>query len=97
MNDGGWNVDGSKLDNPPEYTSGLWLFQDRDNITHFFPPNFLPPYNTIEKRKIILKFISEEWDDQELKFKTAELPKTPLDDQASCYNIMSKEFSKIFK
>ena len=34
-----------------------------------FAPNFLPPYNTPEKRKIILDFLREEWDEKELKWK----------------------------
>ena len=71
LNEGGWDVDGSSLEEKPEYTSGLWLFRDRDNITHFFPPNFLPPYNTKEKREIILKYIRDVWDEDELEFKPA--------------------------
>ena len=73
LNDVGWDVDGSimKPDKNPEHTSGLWLFQDRNTITHFFAPNFLPPYNTIEKRELIWKFISQEWDEKELVFKPA--------------------------
>ena len=29
--------------------SGLWLFTDRTWPTHFFPPNFLPPYDVRER------------------------------------------------
>lgn len=67
-----WNVDGSEQENPPEYNSGVWLFTDRENITHHFPPNFLPPYNTPEKRKIISEVLSEVWDDKKLAWKQAE-------------------------
>jgi hypothetical protein len=53
------------------YNSGVWLFTDRENITHFFPPNFLPPYDTPEKRKIINEFLSEEWNEKTLMWKPA--------------------------
>jgi hypothetical protein len=49
--------------------SGIWLFTDRENITHFFKPNFLPPYNTPEKKKIILDVLREEWDEKTLSWK----------------------------
>jgi hypothetical protein len=52
------------------YQSGLWLFTDRENITHFFPPNFLPPYDTPEKKQVILEFLSEEWDEKTLSWKS---------------------------
>jgi hypothetical protein len=58
------------------YKSGIWLFTDRDDITHFFYPNFLPPYDTPEKRKIITDVLSEEWDEKTLSWKKAPpLPK----------------------
>jgi len=63
LNEGGWDIDGKSLERSDEYTSGLWLFEDRDNITHFFKPNFLPPYDTPEKQEIIKKFLAEEWDE----------------------------------
>jgi hypothetical protein len=50
------------------------LFQDRTKITHFFPPNFLPPYDTKEKREIILSFLTEEWDEKKLEWVRAEYP-----------------------
>uniref|UniRef100_A0A7S1V3N1 Uncharacterized protein n=1 Tax=Grammatophora oceanica TaxID=210454 RepID=A0A7S1V3N1_9STRA len=65
----GWDVDGSALENPPEHTSGLWLFTDRENITHSFLPNFLPPYDTPEKRQVIADFLKEEWDEKALCWK----------------------------
>eukprot|EP00543_Licmophora_paradoxa_P019164 CAMPEP_0202461918 /NCGR_PEP_ID=MMETSP1360-20130828/51646_1 /ASSEMBLY_ACC=CAM_ASM_000848 /TAXON_ID=515479 /ORGANISM="Licmophora paradoxa, Strain CCMP2313" /LENGTH=215 /DNA_ID=CAMNT_0049084173 /DNA_START=24 /DNA_END=671 /DNA_ORIENTATION=- len=68
LNNGGWDVDGSELVDPPQHTSGLWLFLDRENITHFFPPNFLPPYDTPEKKKIILEFLRKEWDEETLSW-----------------------------
>ncbi len=49
--------------------SGIWLFTDRENITHFFAPNFLPPYNTPAKRKIIMDVLKEEWDENALSWK----------------------------
>jgi len=51
------------------YTSGVWLFRDRENITNFFPPNFLPPYDTPEKREIINNFLKDEWCEKDMKFK----------------------------
>jgi hypothetical protein len=49
--------------------SGIWLFTDRESTTHFFKPNFLPPYNTPSKRKIILDVLREEWDENTLSWK----------------------------
>lgn len=43
--------------------SGIYLFTDRDNIEQMFAPNFLPPYDTPEKRKIIADALAEEWDE----------------------------------
>jgi hypothetical protein len=54
---------------PENCHSGIWLFTDRANITHFFPPNFLPPYDTPEKRKIIFDVLKEEWDERSLSWK----------------------------
>jgi hypothetical protein len=56
-------------DEPVECNSGLWLFDDRENITHFFAPNFLPPYNTPEKRKVILDVLKEEWCEKTMSWK----------------------------
>jgi hypothetical protein len=61
LNNGPWGVDGKALKNPGHYNSGIWLFLDRENITHHFEPNFFPPYDTPEKKKIILEIIGEEW------------------------------------
>lgn len=57
-----------------EDQSGLWLFQDRTKATHFFAPNFLPPYDTEEKRQVILSYLTEEWDEKTLSWKKAEYP-----------------------
>ena len=54
--------------------SGIWLFTDRTKPTHFFPPNFLPPYDTDEKRQIILSYLTEEWDEKTLSWKKAVYP-----------------------
>ena len=71
LNNGGWDVNGKPLKIPNEdgYNSGLYLFTDRDTITHFFKPNFLPPYETPEKRAIINAFLEEEWDTSKLSWK----------------------------
>jgi len=71
LNTNACDIDGKPLANPGEYNSGIWLFVDRENITHFFPPNFLPPYDTPEKKKIILDMLKEEWDEKTLSWKPA--------------------------
>ena len=58
-----------KSANKDGYNSGLYLFTDRNTITHLFRPNFLPPYDTKKKRKIILDCLSEKWDEKSLTFK----------------------------
>lgn len=68
LNSGGWDIKGKPLENAPTYTSGIYLFVDRQNISHYFPPNFEPPYDTLEKRKIILDVLSEEWDEKTLSW-----------------------------
>lgn len=60
--------------NPVDNKSGIWLFQDRTKPTHFFPPNFLPPYNTEEKKQIILSYLTEEWDEKSLSWVKATYP-----------------------
>lgn len=74
LNDGAWDPTGKPLEKPGAYNSGLWLFTDRTKITHFFAPNFLPPYDTKEKREIILSYLTEEWDEKKLEWKKAEYP-----------------------
>ena len=54
------------------YNSGIWLFSDRENISYFFEPNFLPPYDTPYKRKIILDVLREEWDEETLSWKACQ-------------------------
>jgi len=54
---------------PEDCHSGIWLFTDRENITHFFKPNFYPPYDTPEKKKIIFDVLREEWDEGTLSWK----------------------------
>lgn len=65
--------------NPVDDRSGIWLFADRTRPTHFFPPNFLPPYNTEEKRQIILSYLTEEWDEETLSWKKALYPEKPVE------------------
>ena len=59
------------------YRSGIWLFTDRNTITHHFLPNFLPPYDTPAKRKIILEVLKEEWDEDNRCWKSI-LPERSL-------------------
>lgn len=77
-----------------KFQSGIWLFTDRENITHYFAPNFLPPYDDPKKKAIILEFLSEEWDEKALTWKPAanasekeagcspNIPKVPKVDEA---------------
>lgn len=51
------------------YRSGLWLFTDRNHISHQFLPNFFPPYDTPIKKKFILNVLREEWDEKLLLWK----------------------------
>jgi len=74
LNDGAWDVDGKPLAKPGAYNSGIWLFQDRTKIKHFFPPNFLPPYDTPDKRQIILSYLTEQWDEKTLSWVQSEYP-----------------------
>lgn len=53
------------------YQSGLYLFRDRNTITHHFLPNFLPPYDTVEKRRIIWSVLSKQWCERTLAWKNA--------------------------
>jgi hypothetical protein len=59
-----------------EYNSGIWLFTDRENITHFFKPNFLPPYDTPDKKQVIVNMLKEEWDEKSLSWKPCEQGET---------------------
>jgi hypothetical protein len=69
-----WKEQGPQPLQPPEaggvsFGSGIYLFTDRNNISHKFEPNFLPPYDTPDKRQIIAEFLKEEWDEKSLSFK----------------------------
>jgi hypothetical protein len=100
LNNGGWDVDGKTLENPPEYTSGLWLFVDRDNISHFFAPNFLPPYNTPEKHSIIMEFLKDEWDEKTLSWKPviapADEPAAEIEEEDFIYSVLPKMCSSLW-
>ena len=63
-----------KVVSDKRYQSGIYLFTDRNNITHHFAPNFLPPYDTPEKRQIILEVLGEEWDEKTLSWKPVARP-----------------------
>lgn len=65
--------------NPVDNKSGIWLFTDRTKPTHLFPPNFLPPYNTEEKKQIILSYLAEEWDEKTLSWKKAVYPEKKVE------------------
>lgn len=65
---------GGEIGSSPEYVSGIWLFTDRNHATHLFEPNFLPPYDTPAKRKLILDVLSEEWDEKILSWKPYKIP-----------------------
>ena len=54
--------------NRSQHKSGVWLFTDRNNITHQILPNFLPPYDTPEKRLLIWEHLRHEWDEASLKW-----------------------------
>lgn len=93
LNNGGWDINGQPLQFPNAngYNSGIYLFTDRNNITHFFKPNFLPPYDTKEKRTIILDYLKEEWDEKSLIFKPV---KSIVDVALERLRVRSEERSK---
>lgn len=69
-----WKEQGPQPLQAPEqgacsFGSGIYLFTDRNNISHKFEPNFLPPYDTPDKRQIIAEYLKEEWDEKTLSFK----------------------------
>ena len=63
------DIEGKPIESSESNQSGIWLFVDRNNPTHFFAPNFLPPYNTPEKHKIIMDVLKEKWDEKTLSWK----------------------------
>lgn len=54
----------------PIRDSGIFLFRDRNTITHYFPPNFYPPYDSPEKKAFILSVIADEWDEETLSWRS---------------------------
>jgi hypothetical protein len=50
------------------HDAGIYLFRDRKTITHYFEPNFFPPYNTPEKKMIIAQILAEQWDESTLSW-----------------------------
>jgi len=48
---------GSELESP----GGVYLFKNRNEPIEYFAPNFHPPYDTPEKRKIISDILDKEW------------------------------------
>lgn len=69
-----WKEAGPQALQPPEsgacsFGSGIYLFTDRNNISHKFEPNFLPPYDTADKRMIIAAVLEEEWEEKTLAWK----------------------------
>jgi hypothetical protein len=53
------------------HDAGIYLFRDRKTITHYFEPNFFPPYNTPEKKMIIAQILAERWDEPTLSWQPA--------------------------
>lgn len=47
---------------------GIYLFKDRKTILKYFKPTFLPPYDTVEKRKIIENVLSKTWNEETLSW-----------------------------
>lgn len=45
---------------------GIYLFRDRSTIIEYFKPNFLPPYDTIDKIELIEKVLSKEWSEEKM-------------------------------
>eukprot|EP01051_Picozoa_sp_SAG22_P013798 SAG22_NODE_1590_length_4048_cov_3.816156_1_plen_644_part_00 len=58
---------GAELTDP----HGIHLFRDRNTPLHYFAPNFLPPYNSSEKRKVIAEVLSKLWNDETKRFEPA--------------------------
>jgi len=48
---------------------GIYLFRDRNTITHYFGPNFCPPYSD-EQVATIRQVLSEEWDEASRNWKS---------------------------
>jgi hypothetical protein len=51
-------------------TSGIYLFRDRNTITHYFAPNFFP--DTAEKIQLVQNILAERWDETSLSWRLAE-------------------------
>ena len=79
LNEGPWEPDGTKKENPDKYNSGVWLFTDRNNITDYIAPNFFPPYDTPNKKQMILAFLNETWDEHSLSWKKCKATKKEPD------------------
>lgn len=47
---------------------GLYFFKDANRVVEYVEPNFLPPYNTPEKRTLIEKVLSRRWDQDKLEW-----------------------------
>jgi len=47
---------------------GLYFFRDANRVVGYVEPNFLPPYNTPEKRALIQKVLSRRWDQDRLEW-----------------------------
>lgn len=53
---------------------GVYLFRTREEPVEYFSPNFHPPYDTPDKRKLIAKVLAREWDEDSLSWKPSGLP-----------------------
>jgi hypothetical protein len=56
------------IDENNGYDGGLFLFKDRTETIGYYQPNFLPPYDTPEKRKVISDILSSRWDEEQNTF-----------------------------
>lgn len=80
--------------NRANYKTGVWLFTDRNTITHHILPNFLPPYDTVEKRLLIWEHLRHEWDEKTLSW--VNLPESEprdLEAESSAFSKMTSAFS----
>jgi len=64
---------GDELSSP----HGVYLFKTRNEVVEYFPPNFHPPYDTPEKRKIIRGVLSKEWHSPTLSWQPIAVDREP--------------------
>jgi hypothetical protein len=57
---------------------GVYLFKTRNEPVEYFAPNFHPPYDTPEKRKIIQDVLARQWHSPTLSWQEAPAAPAPL-------------------